>query len=67
MTALGEWLVQQGTAKEAGKEVLLGAVALLEPPRPPIPKGSSWFTDAVTLKPHVTNQPLCHTYVLKLY
>ena len=40
MTALGEWLVQQGTAKEAGKEVLLGAAALLEPPRPPTPRGS---------------------------
>ncbi len=32
MTALGEWLVQHGTAKEAGKEILLGAAALLEPP-----------------------------------
>jgi len=29
MAALGEWLVQQGTAKEAGKEILLGAIALL--------------------------------------
>ena len=39
MAALGEWLVQQGTAKEAGKEVLLGAAALLEPPAPATPKG----------------------------
>ena len=41
MTALGEWLVQQGTAKEAGKEVLLGAAALLEPTPHPTPKGNS--------------------------
>ena len=40
MAALGEWLVQQGTAKEAGKEVLLGAAALLEPPAPATPKGT---------------------------
>ena len=31
MTALGEWLVQEGTAKEAGKETLLQAAALLMP------------------------------------
>lgn len=30
MTALGEWLVQQGSAKEAGKEILLEAAALLD-------------------------------------
>lgn len=35
MTALGEWLVQQGSAKEAGKEVLLEAAALLDPPQAP--------------------------------
>ncbi|KAL3130482.1 hypothetical protein ABBQ38_008299 [Trebouxia sp. C0009 RCD-2024] len=38
MCALGGWLVQQGTAKEAGKEILLKAAALLEPPRAPTPK-----------------------------
>lgn len=41
MTALGEWLVQQGAAKEAGKETLLKAAALLEPLRAPTPKGST--------------------------
>ncbi len=40
MAALGEWLVQQGTAKEAGKEILLGAIALLEPAPPATPKGT---------------------------
>ena len=39
MAALGEWLVQQGTAKEAGKEILMGATALLEPAPPDTPKG----------------------------
>ncbi|DBA87841.1 TPA: hypothetical protein ACH3X1_004837 [Trebouxia sp. C0004] len=38
MAALGEWLVQQGTAKEAGKEILLGAIALLEFAPPATPK-----------------------------
>ena len=46
MTALGEWLVQQGTAKEAGKEILLGAAALLNPPRPPTPKGNDPLCDS---------------------
>lgn len=35
MTALGEWLVQQGAAKEAGKEILLEAASLLDPPAAP--------------------------------
>ena len=35
MTALGEWLLQQGAAKEAGKEVLLEAASLLDPPTAP--------------------------------
>ena len=35
MTALGEWLVQEGTAKEAGKETLLQAAAFLVPPSVP--------------------------------
>ena len=37
MTALGEWLLQQGTAREAGKEVLLQATALLDPATPSAP------------------------------
>ena len=40
IAVLGEWLVQQGTAKEAGKEILLGAIALLEPALPASPKGT---------------------------
>lgn len=35
MAALGEWLLQQGAAKEAGKEVLLEAASLLDPPVAP--------------------------------
>ena len=48
MAALGEWLVQQGTAKEAGKEVLLGAAALLEPPAPAAPKGALKYDHNLT-------------------
>lgn len=43
MTALGEWLVQQGSAKEAGKEILLEAVSLLDPPGTPAQQQSVSF------------------------
>lgn len=34
MTALAEWLLQQGSAVEAGKEILLEAASLLQAPAP---------------------------------
>ena len=34
MTALAEWLLQQGSAVEAGKEILLDAASLLHTPAP---------------------------------
>ena len=54
MAALGEWLVQQGTAREAGKEILLGAAALLEPPMPATVQGS----DTVYMKKHRSARPV---------
>ena len=39
MTPLGEWLLQQGKATEAGKEIVLGAASLLEPVPISLPKG----------------------------
>ena len=56
---LGEWLVQQGTAREAGKEVLLQAAALLDFTSPPAVHGELFSTTMICMLYAANPSSLC--------